>query len=50
MVTTNVVVVLAAGLGTRLNSLFGFSPSHSVPFEGIPLHSVEGLFLLLMIP
>ncbi len=36
MVTTNVAVVLAAGLGTRLNSLFGFPPK---PLSAIRRHS-----------
>ena len=44
MVKTNLAVVLAAGLGTRLHSLSGFLPKPLVPFEGIPLleHVISG--------
>jgi 1L-myo-inositol 1-phosphate cytidylyltransferase len=37
MVTSNVAVILAAGLGTRLSIISGFLPKPLVPFEGIPL-------------
>ena len=37
MLTTNTAVILAAGLGTRLNSVSGFLPKPLVRFEGIPL-------------
>jgi len=44
MVNTNVAVILAAGLGTRLNSVSGFFPKPLVRFEGIPLieHVMSG--------
>jgi 1L-myo-inositol 1-phosphate cytidylyltransferase len=37
MLKTNVAVILAAGLGTRLNSVSGSLPKPLVRFEGIPL-------------
>ena len=37
MLTSNVAVILAAGLGKRLNSVSGFLPKPLVQFEGIPL-------------
>jgi choline kinase len=44
MLKTNVAVILAAGLGTRLNSVSGFLPKPLVRFEGIPLieHVMSG--------
>jgi 1L-myo-inositol 1-phosphate cytidylyltransferase len=44
MLKTNVAVILAAGLGTRLNSISGFLPKPLVQFEGIPLlqHVMHG--------
>lgn len=37
MLTSNTAVILAAGLGSRLNSVSGFLPKPLVRFEGIPL-------------
>jgi 1L-myo-inositol 1-phosphate cytidylyltransferase len=37
MLTSNVAVILAAGLGTRLSIISGFLPKPLVIFEGIPL-------------
>jgi len=37
MLTSNVAVILAAGLGTRLSIISGFLPKPLVTFEGIPL-------------
>src|ERR1700739_2846560 len=37
MLTGNVAVILAAGLGTRLSVISGFLPKPLVTFEGIPL-------------
>ena len=37
MLSANVAVILAAGLGSRLNSVSGFLPKPLVQFEGIPL-------------
>ena len=37
MQTSNTGVILAAGLGSRLNSVSGFLPKPLVRFEGIPL-------------
>jgi len=37
MLTSNVAVILAAGLGTRLSMISGFLPKPLVTFEGIPL-------------
>ena len=37
MHTTNVAVILAAGLGTRLSIISGFLPKPLVRFQGIPL-------------
>ena len=44
MVKTNVAVILAAGLGTRLNSVSGVLPKPLVQYEGIPLleHVMSG--------
>ena len=44
MLKTNVAVILAAGLGSRLNSVSGYLPKPLVPFEGIPLlqHVMSG--------
>lgn len=44
MVTSNVAVILAAGLGTRLSIISGFLPKPLVTFEGIPLleHVMSG--------
>jgi 1L-myo-inositol 1-phosphate cytidylyltransferase len=44
MRTSNTAVILAAGLGSRLNSVSGFLPKPLVRFEGIPLleHVVSG--------
>jgi len=44
MLNTNVAVILAAGLGSRLNSVSGFLPKPLVRFEGIPLleHVMSG--------
>ena len=44
MLNANVAVVLAAGLGSRLNSVSGFLPKPLVRFEGIPLieHVISG--------
>jgi 1L-myo-inositol 1-phosphate cytidylyltransferase len=44
MLTTDVAVILAAGLGTRLHGVSGFLPKPLVPFEGIPLlqHVISG--------
>jgi len=44
MLKTNVAVILAAGLGTRLNSISGFLPKPLVRFEGVPLleHVMSG--------
>jgi 1L-myo-inositol 1-phosphate cytidylyltransferase len=44
MLNTNVAVILAAGLGSRLNSVSGFLPKPLVLFEGIPLieHVMSG--------
>lgn len=44
MVTTNVAVILAAGLGTRLSVVSGYLPKPLVTFEGRPLleHVVSG--------
>jgi choline kinase len=44
MLTTNVAVILAAGLGKRLNSISGFLPKPLVQFEGVPLleHVMRG--------
>jgi 1L-myo-inositol 1-phosphate cytidylyltransferase len=37
VLSANVAVILAAGLGSRLNSVSGFLPKPLVHFEGIPL-------------
>src|ERR1700693_1599809 len=37
MRSANVAVILAAGMGSRLNSVSGFLPKPLVQFEGIPL-------------
>jgi 1L-myo-inositol 1-phosphate cytidylyltransferase len=37
MLTTNVAVILAAGLGSRLHGVSGFLPKPLVRFEGVPL-------------
>lgn len=44
MLNTNVAVILAAGLGSRLNSVSGVLPKPLVRFEGIPLieHVMSG--------
>lgn len=44
MLKTNVAVILAAGLGSRLNSVSGILPKPLVRFEGIPLlqHVMSG--------
>lgn len=44
MLTSKVAVVLAAGLGTRLNIISGYLPKPLVRFEGIPLleHVLSG--------
>lgn len=44
MLRTNVAVILAAGLGTRLSSISGFLPKPLVRFEGVPLleHVMSG--------
>ena len=44
MQTSNTAVILAAGLGSRLNSVSGFLPKPLVRFEGIPLleHVMSG--------
>ena len=44
MLNTNVAVILAAGLGSRLNSVSGFLPKPLVRFEGVPLleHVMSG--------
>ncbi len=44
MLTTNVAVILAAGLGTRISILSGFLPKPLVRFEGVPLlqHVMSG--------
>jgi choline kinase len=44
MLTSKVAVVLAAGLGTRLNIIAGYLPKPLVRFEGIPLleHILSG--------
>ena len=44
MLTSNVAVILAAGLGTRLSMISGYLPKPLVPFEGIPLleHVISG--------
>jgi 1L-myo-inositol 1-phosphate cytidylyltransferase len=44
MLKTDVAVILAAGLGTRINSISGFLPKPLVRFEGIPLleHVMSG--------
>ncbi len=44
MLTSNTAVILAAGLGSRLNSVSGFLPKPLVRFEGIPLieHVMSG--------
>jgi 1L-myo-inositol 1-phosphate cytidylyltransferase len=44
MLTSNVAVILAAGLGSRLNSVSGLLPKPLVRFEGIPLlqHVMSG--------
>jgi len=44
MLNTNVAVILAAGLGSRLNRVSGYLPKPLVPFEGIPLlqHVMSG--------
>jgi 1L-myo-inositol 1-phosphate cytidylyltransferase len=44
MLKTNVAVILAAGLGTRIHSISGFLPKPLVPFEGVPLleHVMSG--------
>ena len=47
MPNRNTAVVLAAGLGTRLNSVSGLLPKPLVPFEGVPLleHVMSGALL-----
>ena len=44
MLTSNVAVILAAGLGSRLNSVSGLLPKPLVRYEGIPLlqHVMSG--------
>jgi 1L-myo-inositol 1-phosphate cytidylyltransferase/CDP-L-myo-inositol myo-inositolphosphotransferase len=44
MLKSNVAVILAAGLGSRLNSVSGLLPKPLVRFEGIPLlqHVMSG--------
>jgi 1L-myo-inositol 1-phosphate cytidylyltransferase len=44
MLKTNVAVILAAGLGSRLNSVSGLLPKPLVRFEGVPLleHVMSG--------
>lgn len=44
MLKTNIAVILAAGLGSRLNSVSGYLPKPLVRFEGIPLlqHVMSG--------
>jgi choline kinase len=37
MLKTNLAVILAAGLGTRISSISGVLPKPLVPFEGVPL-------------
>jgi len=37
MIKTNLAVILAAGLGTRLNIISGYLPKPLVRFEGVPL-------------
>ncbi len=37
MLKTDIAVILAAGLGTRINSISGFLPKPLVRFEGMPL-------------
>jgi len=37
MLSANVAVILAAGLGSRLNSVSGYLPKPLVHFEGVPL-------------